>query len=123
MNQRQNSELSRREVLKTAAAAGLALTAGAADSSQSLTAAPAEDNPVRRENANPGTREWMLAKTDITKNEPVELWRSPRIEGYCSATSVSAGESLKIMVSTTRLRNSIWKSSAPVTTAVMVGDR
>ena len=100
MNQRQNSELSRREVLKTAAAAGLALTAGAADSSQSLTAAPAEDNPVRRENANPGTREWMLAKTDITKNEPVELWRSPRIEGYCSATSVSAGESLKIMVST-----------------------
>jgi hypothetical protein len=41
----------------------------------------------------------MLIKTDITDNEPVELWRSPRIEGYCSETSVSAGERLKVMVS------------------------
>ena len=33
-------------------------------------------------------------------NEPVELWRSPRIEGYCSGASVSAGDTVKIMVST-----------------------
>ena len=28
------------------------------------------------------------------------LWRSPGIEGYCSATSVGIGDTLKIMVST-----------------------
>ena len=33
-------------------------------------------------------------------NEPVELWRSPRIEGYCSETSVAAADTLKVMVST-----------------------
>ena len=42
----------------------------------------------------------MLTKTDITDDEPVELWRSPRIEGYCSETSVRPGDTLKIMVST-----------------------
>ncbi|MDE0937715.1 MAG: hypothetical protein OSA89_17535 [Mariniblastus sp.] len=41
----------------------------------------------------------MLTNTDITANEPVELWRSPRIEGYCSETTVAAGETLKVMVS------------------------
>lgn len=55
---------------------------------------------IRKENAKSGTRDWMLSKTDITANEPVELWRSPRIEGYCSETSVSAGDTLKVMVST-----------------------
>ena len=48
----------------------------------------------------PGTRDWLLTTTDIADDEPVTLWRSPRIEGYCSQTSVSAGEVLKIMVST-----------------------
>jgi hypothetical protein len=96
----QNSELSRRELLKSGAAAGLAFTAGFGGASQSIAAAPADDNRIRKENAKRGTRDWLLTKTDVTKNEPVELWRSPRIEGYCSATSVSAGDTLKIMVST-----------------------
>ncbi len=52
---------------------------------------------IRRENAKPGTRDWMLTNTYI---DPDTLWRSPGIEGYCSATSVSAGDTLKIMVST-----------------------
>ncbi|MBT5709173.1 MAG: hypothetical protein HOI66_22865 [Verrucomicrobia bacterium] len=77
-----NSELSRRDLLKSAAAA------------------PAGDNPIRKENAKSGTRDWLLTKTDITKNGPVELWRFLRIEGYGSATSVSAGETLKIIVRT-----------------------
>ena len=96
----QHSELSRREFLKGAAAAGLAFTAGVESVSRGMAAVPVGDNPVRRENAKPGTRDWLLTKIDITNDEPVELWRSRRIEGYCSATSVSAGETLKIMVST-----------------------
>lgn len=56
-------------------------------------------NSIQIENTKPGTRDWMLSKVDITANEPVELWRSPRIEGYCSGTSVAAGETLKVMIS------------------------
>ncbi|MGB0582385.1 MAG: N,N-dimethylformamidase beta subunit family domain-containing protein [Limisphaerales bacterium] len=94
----------RRDVIKGTAAAGLALTVGMegafAAQSPSTDSGQAADNPVRKENAKPGTRDWLLTKVDITMNEPMELWRSPRIEGYCSATSVSAGDTLKIMVST-----------------------
>ena len=52
---------------------------------------------IELENAKPGTRDWMLTNTYI---DPDTWWRSPRIEGYCSEASVSAGETLKIMVST-----------------------
>ncbi len=96
----QNSELSRRKLLKSTAAAGLAVSIGVGSESQTAAAVLVGDNPIRKENAKTGTRDWLLTKTDITKNEPVKLWRSPRIEGYCSATSVSAGDTLKIMVST-----------------------
>ena len=64
----QNSELSRRELLKSGAAAGLALTAGVGGASQSIAAVPADDNRIRKENAKRGTRDWLLTKTDITKN-------------------------------------------------------
>ncbi|MCE2434813.1 MAG: hypothetical protein J4F29_18095 [Candidatus Latescibacteria bacterium] len=57
-------------------------------------------NRIQLENAQRGTRDWLLTKTDINDIEPVALWRSPRIEGYCSETSVSVGDTLKIMVST-----------------------
>ena len=86
----------RRDVIKGTAAAGLAFTVGV----EGAFAASGGDNPIRQENLKPGTRDWMLTKTDITATEPVELGRSPKIEGYCSATSVSAGETLKVMVST-----------------------
>ena len=39
----------------------------------------------------------MLTNTYI---DPDTWWRSPRIEGYCSETSVRAGDTLKVMVST-----------------------
>ena len=88
--------INRRHLLKGAAAASLALTAGRS----SATATSSRDNRITGENAKPGTRDWLLTKTDITANEPVELWRSPRIEGYCSDTSVRTGDALQIMVST-----------------------
>jgi hypothetical protein len=96
----QNSGLTRRDLLKNAAAAGVAFNAGVQGSPQMAAAAPKGDNPITKENAKPGTQDWMLTKTDIDDNEPVELWRSPRIEGYCSETSVRAGDTIKIMVST-----------------------
>jgi hypothetical protein len=102
MKESQNPQrgIHRRDMIKGTAAAGLAFTAGFWDASQAPAAAPAGDNPIRKENAKPGTRDWLLTKTDITAIEPVELWRSPRIEGYCSEMSVGAGDTLKVMVST-----------------------
>ena len=86
--------LHRRDLIKGGAAAWLGLAAGAPG-------APASDSTgrdlIRRENTKPGTRDWMLSKTRI---EPKSRWRSPWIEGYCSATRVRAGDKLRIMVST-----------------------
>jgi hypothetical protein len=91
----------RRDLLKGAAAAGLGLSAFSNLPIDAAKAASASRSDViRKENAKPGTRDWMLTKTDIEDIEPVTLWRSPRIEGYCSETSVSAGDTIKIMVST-----------------------
>mgnify|MGYP005646879055 CR=1 FL=1 len=61
MNQpeEQNSDLSRRDLLKGAAAGGLALTAGA----QATAAASTDENRILKENAKPGTRDWLLTKT------------------------------------------------------------
>src|SRR5205823_1775695 len=51
---------------------------------------------IRDENAKPGTTDWLLtnARTDASKI------RCPWIEGYCSKTSVKAGETIEIKVST-----------------------
>src|SRR5262245_11102644 len=57
----------------------------------------AASSRIRDENAKPGTREWMLANPRM---DPANKIRCPRIEGYCSRTSVKAGESLAIKVST-----------------------
>ena len=91
----------RRDLLKGAAAAGLGLSAFSNLPTDAAKAASASRSDViRKENAKPGTRDWMLTKTDIEDNEPVTLWRSPGIEGYCSETSVRAGDTIKVMVST-----------------------
>ena len=100
--------IQRRDLLKGAAAvAGIGLTSGVptllgqSPSTGSLQVGSGQSgsNPIQIENAKRGTRDWMLTKVDVVMNEPVELWRSPRIEGYCSETSVAAGERLKVMVS------------------------
>ena len=91
----------RRDLLKGVTAASLGLATGAISVSNLFGQSPSTgSNPIQIENAKPGTRDWMLTKVDVVMNEPVELWRSPRIEGYCSETSVAAGDTLKVMVST-----------------------
>lgn len=75
----------RRDLLKGAAAA--AALAGCA--------APRRD--LREENALPGTTDWLLTKTQTSKSE---RFRSPWIEGYVSRTSLRAGETLDVYVST-----------------------
>jgi hypothetical protein len=52
---------------------------------------------IRRENAKPGTRDWMLTHTRV---DPATKYRCPWIEGYCSHTSAQAGDQVEFCVST-----------------------
>src|SRR5437899_5320464 len=52
---------------------------------------------VRSENERQGTRDWLLENTRI---DPETKYRCPWIEGYCSRTSVRAGEQISFHVST-----------------------
>src|SRR6185369_17649611 len=58
---------------------------------------PRQSDLIRTENAKPGTTEWMLTNTRI---DPATKFRCPWIEGYCSHTSIRAGGTLSIFVST-----------------------
>src|SRR5688572_20962345 len=51
---------------------------------------------IRAENAKPGTTDWLLTNT---RTDLKAQYRCSGIEGYCSRTSVRAGERLAIMVS------------------------
>src|SRR5205085_925469 len=87
---------SRRDFLRhcSAGAAALLTPAKAADSEKH---AASGSDLIRRENEKPGTRDWLLTKTRV---DPATQWRCPWIEGYCSHTSIKAGETLRIHVST-----------------------
>lgn len=74
--------------------AGLSAAAIAA---RSGVAADSTENLIQKENAKPGTRDWILTNTRI---DPATKYRSPGIEGYCSRTSVRAGETITFHVST-----------------------
>jgi hypothetical protein len=87
--------LNRRDLLKEVAGAGLA--AVVASPAQRLLAAPPQRDLIRAENEKPGTTDWMLSSTRV---DPATRYRCPWIEGYCSHTSVRAGDSLAVMVST-----------------------
>lgn len=87
---------SRRDLLRTAAAAGLASSLGPLVTAQEGPS-PARRDLIRTENEKPGTTGWLLEKTRV---EPKTKYRCPWVEGYCSRTSVRAGETLSIMVST-----------------------
>ncbi len=98
--------LRRRDVLKGTAAAGLSIATGVNLLPNAVEAAPASQpvsqNVIQRENAKPGTRDWLLTKTRTLPgkiNNILLNGRSQVIEGYCSANSVRAGEKLQIMVS------------------------
>ena len=85
------SLMNRRQFLATtgslAVSAQLGLAANASGTS----------DVIQKENAKPGTRDWMLTKTAI---DPKTKYRCPWIEGYCSRTSVRAGEKISFHVST-----------------------
>lgn len=81
--------MKRRDAVKTLAAAGAAALLPRARA--------AEPKAIITENARPGTREWMLTKTRI---DPATKYRCPWMEGYCSKTSVRAGETITFHAST-----------------------
>ncbi len=95
--------LRRRELIKGAAAAGLIAATGSQPLVNAAENKSARSNLIKRENAKPGTRDWLLTKTRTVAgkiNPNLLNGRSQVIEGYCSANSVRAGEKLQMMVST-----------------------
>src|SRR5438128_8283630 len=89
-------QLNRRELLKGAASAGLT-SALAPLTTVRATATPDNKDLIRAENEKQGTTDWLLQNTRV---DPKTRYRCPWIEGYCSHTSIHAGETLRIMVST-----------------------
>lgn len=101
MKPQKNSGISRRDWLKGVAGLGAAATlsscSGITGDSRNKTLSHRSGDLIRRENQRPGTRDWLLNKTRI---DPKTKYRCPWIEGYCSRTSVRAGDSLSLFVST-----------------------
>ena len=98
------STVNRRDLLKGAAVAGLTVATGAygAPKNPGKPSKSPKSDLIQRENAKPGTREWLLTKTRTVPgkiNSILLNGRSQVIEGYCSANSVRAEEKLQIMVS------------------------
>jgi hypothetical protein len=89
-----DKSLGRRDLLKGAAATGLASLLSPL--AHGFAVAPRQSDLIRAENEKPGTTSWQL---DSVRIDPKSRYRSPGIEGYCSRTSVSPGEPLAIMVS------------------------
>ncbi len=87
-----NSSITRRKAL--AAIGGTALAAGVGHGAESATT---KNDIIARENAMPGTRDWLLTKTKI---DPETKYRCPWIEGYCSHASIKVGEEISFFVST-----------------------
>ena len=105
-NSRQKREqtpaISRRTLLKgiVAVEVSSALGAGLAsgEPQEQRAQAPARDPQlIARENQKQGDRGWMLSNTRI---DAKSKYRCPWIEGYCSRTSVRAGDSIDLMIST-----------------------
>jgi len=91
------SKLDRRELLKSAAAAGVTspLLFGASPVAGQSRSANAE-SPIVAENRKPGTTDWQLT---YVRQIPGNRFRTSLVEGYCSQTSVRAGETLDIFLS------------------------
>lgn len=81
--------MDRRDFLKGAGGLGIVTALSAA--------VPARSERIREENAKAGATDWMLKNTKV---DPATQYRCPWIEGYCSRTSVQAGETIDLKVST-----------------------
>jgi len=92
---RDEQRATRREFLKNVAAAAAAGALGGCASPASRIAR--DSGLILRENQKPGTRDWIITNTRI---DPATKYRCPWIEGYCSHTSIRAGEKLSVFVST-----------------------
>lgn len=75
----------------------LSLGAVAAISERVSLGANDRSDLIRDENRKAGTRDWLLKNTRI---DPATRYRCPWIEGYCSHTSVRAGDAIQFFVST-----------------------
>src|SRR5215467_2235218 len=91
------SEITRRELLKGLVAAGAVAGLDSCVTSPGDSLARRDSTLIRRENQEPGTRDWILQNTRI---DPATKYRCPWIEGYCSKTSVRPGEEIQFFVST-----------------------
>lgn len=95
---RRRDQLTRRGLLKSAAAASALVLSGHSRAPAALFADKAAGpNPIEQENAREGATDWQLTRIRLDR---VDGCRSPAIEGYCSKQSVAAGDKLRIMVST-----------------------
>src|SRR4051812_47754891 len=105
MNPAERAGLTRREWLKGLATAGVGAALAGCAHTQTRLESPIgfletdKGNPgsVWAENLKPGTSDWLLSKPTI---DPNTKYRCPWIEGFCSRTSIRAGQRLKLFVST-----------------------
>ena len=91
----QKGPWSRREVFRTAVAAGIASALGA--QARGGGAELADPERIQRENEAGGTRDWMTTHVRV---DPKTRFRSPWIEGFVSKTSARPGETITLHVST-----------------------
>src|ERR1051325_5973845 len=92
------SAISRRKMLQHTITIGAASALGGCVTNEGRqTAGPRTANLIAEENRRAGTRDWLLTNTRV---DPKTKYRCPWIEGYCSRTSVRAGEEISFYVST-----------------------
>jgi hypothetical protein len=84
-------------MLQRTLAGGLAAGLSGCVSTKHSAPAPRSRRAIQNENRLPGTTDWVLKNTRI---DPSTKYRCPWIEGYCSHTSIAAGQTLQIFVST-----------------------
>ena len=88
----------RRQLLRTTAAAAVS---NVSPSGNTRASADSQAKAIAAENQQTGTTDWQLTRVRVNKGN----FRTSLIEGYCSHQSLSAGEKLRIFVSTDPTRN------------------
>jgi len=92
--------IDRRDFLRITAQAGAVMAASSLPAADPVTSPDA--NLIVAENKRPGSTDWLLRKLEPAHGEDEDApWQRRRaIEGYCSHTSIRAGETLRVFVST-----------------------